>query len=112
MAGCIFCRIVSGEIPATILYSDEQFVAFADAAPQAPTHILVVPRVHVETLLDLDEKSGSLVVIASLQAVARAALPAGTGFKLVVNNGADAGQSVPHLHFHILAGRPFAWPPG
>ncbi len=107
----MFCRIAAGEIPATLLYADGEIVAFADLDPRAPFHALVIPRAHVAKLSDLaDEGLGGRL----LQAVRRVAADAGHGetFRLVANNGEGAGQSVPHLHFHVLGGREFGWPPG
>jgi histidine triad (HIT) family protein len=107
----LFCRIVAGNIPATVVYEDDDVMAINDVFPRAPFHVLVVPRRHVETLSDLDDEplGGRL-----LQAVRKVARQGGVGdnFRLVVNNGDRAGQSVRHLHLHVLGGREFAWPPG
>ena len=111
MADCVFCKIVAREIPSSIVHEDEHTVAFKDANPRAPLHVLVVPKRHVERIADLDDAglAGRLVIAA-----AKVAKDAGHGdnFRLVVNNGAGAGQSVFHVHLHVLGGRPFAWPPG
>lgn len=111
MSDCVFCRIVSGEAPATILYRDEHTVAFDALNPAAPLHALVVPRTHVARLSELEDAAlgGQL-----LQAARRVAAAAGYAdeFRVVVNNGAAAGQSVWHLHLHVLGGREFGWPPG
>lgn len=111
MSECVFCRIVSGEIPATVLYRDDHAVAISDLAPKAPFHALVIPRAHVAALSELEDGAlgGEL-----LQVVRRVARDAGypDDFRVVVNNGASAGQSVWHLHLHVLAGREFGWPPG
>lgn len=111
---CIFCRIVAGELPAEIIYQDEQCIAFRDTNPQAPTHALVIPRDHMESLDDAakrDESSlGHLMRVA-----ARVANDEGlseTGYRTVINTGAGAGQSVFHLHIHVLGGRSLSWPPG
>jgi histidine triad (HIT) family protein len=108
---CLFCRIVAGKLPATVVYEDDDVMAINDVFPRAPFHVLVVPRRHVATLAELDDEplGGRL-----LQAVRRVALQGGVGdnFRLVVNNGDRAGQSVLHLHLHVLGGREFAWPPG
>jgi histidine triad (HIT) family protein len=108
---CLFCRIVAGKIPATVVYEDDHVMAINDVFPRAPFHVLVVPRKHVEKLSDLDDEplGGRL-----LQAVRRVARQGGVGdnFRLVVNNGDNAGQNVLHLHLHVLGGREFAWPPG
>lgn len=111
MGECIFCRIVSGEVPAKVLYRDDDALAIADLNPVAPLHALVIPLAHVGRLADLEDAplGGRL-----LQTVRRVAREAGyaDNFRLVVNNGAGAGQSVGHLHLHVLGGRDFGWPPG
>ena len=111
MADCIFCRIAAKEVPAPIVHEDADVVAFKDLNPRAPLHVLVIPRRHVERLSMLDDEAlaGKLTLAA-----AKVAKDAGHGdnFRLVVNNGAGAGQSVFHVHFHVLGGRPFSWPPG
>jgi histidine triad (HIT) family protein len=111
VADCVFCRIAAKEIPASIVYEDSDVVAFKDLNPRAPLHVLVIPRRHVSGLAQLDDVSlaGKLALAA-----ARVAKDAGHGesFRLVVNNGAGAGQSVFHVHFHVLGGRTFSWPPG
>ena len=111
MDDCLFCRIVAGKLPATVVYEDDDVMAINDVFPRAPFHVLVVPRKHVATLAELeDEPLGGRL----LQAVRRVARQGGVGdnFRLVVNNGDQAGQSVRHLHLHVLGGREFAWPPG
>ncbi len=111
MDDCLFCRIVAGKIPATVVYEDDDVLAINDVFPRAPFHVLVVPRKHVERLSDLeDEPLGGRL----LQAVRTVARQGGVGdnFRLVVNNGDNAGQNVLHLHLHVLGGREFAWPPG
>jgi len=111
VAECIFCKIVAKELPSRLVYEDDDIIAFNDLNARAPLHVLVVPRRHVERLADLDDAAlaGKLALAA-----ARIARDAGHGdnFRLVVNNGAGAGQSVFHLHFHVLGGRQFTWPPG
>ncbi len=111
MDDCLFCRIVAGKIPATVVYEDDDVMAINDVFPRAPFHVLVVPKKHVEKLSLLDDEvlGGQL-----LQAVRRVTRQGGIGenFRLVVNNGDQAGQTVPHLHLHVLGGREFAWPPG
>jgi histidine triad (HIT) family protein len=114
MSPCLFCRIVSGEIPARLVHGDERYMAFADVNPQAPTHILVIPRRHLSGLNDLtaDDESlagGALLLIRELAAEHGLS---DSGYRVVLNSGADAGQSVPHIHFHLLGGRELAWPPG
>ena len=111
MDDCLFCRIVAGKLPATVVYEDDDVMAINDVFPRAPFHVLVVPRKHVERLSDLeDEPLGGRL----LQAVRKVARQGGVGdnFRLVVNNGDSAGQNVLHLHLHVLGGRDFAWPPG
>ena len=111
MDDCLFCRIVEGKIPATVVYEDDDVMAINDVFPRAPFHVLVVPRKHVARLSDLeDEPLGGRL----LQAVRKVARQGGVGdnFRLVVNNGDIAGQNVLHLHLHVLGGREFAWPPG
>lgn len=111
MADCVFCKIAAKEIPSSIVYEDADVVAFKDLNPRAPLHVLVVPRQHIEKLAHLDNESlaGKLTLAAT-----KVAKDAGydENFRLVVNNGAGAGQSVFHVHFHVLAGRTFTWPPG
>jgi histidine triad (HIT) family protein len=114
MAACLFCRIIGGEIPATLLYQDGRLVAFADINPQAPFHILVVPREHIATLNDLDPAHDALVgeMVRRGAALAKDHGYADAGYRTVFNCNADAGQAVFHIHLHVLAGRKLAWPPG
>lgn len=110
---CLFCRIVAGEIPATIVHETEQAVAFRDLNPQAPTHVLVVPRVHVENAAELAATdSGALGAVVAAAGEVAAAEGLDDGYRLVFNTGADAGQSVFHVHLHLLGGRTLQWPPG
>ena len=113
-SSCLFCRIVRGEVPATIVHKDDQFVAFRDINPQAPTHILLIPREHVATLNELVPSQGQLMgdMLLLAQSLACADGVAESGWRVVINCGAEAGQSVFHVHMHVLGGRPFAWPPG
>jgi len=108
---CLFCRIVRGEIPARIVREDDHTVAFRDIDPKAPTHVLVVPRVHVASL---DEARDPALVGQVMLAAAEVAASEGIagGYRTVINTGADAGQTVHHLHVHVLGGRKLAWPPG
>jgi len=112
--GCLFCDIASGNIPSRRVHDDEQCVAFEDIQPQAPTHLLVVPREHLATLNDTSEQHeallGHLVRVAG--DLARTRGLADGGYRLVVNCGEGAGQSVFHLHLHLLGGRRLGWPPG
>ena len=110
---CLFCRIVAGEIPATVVHRGERVLAFRDVNPQAPTHVLVIPVGHYANVTELAAADGA--ALGELVAVAdRVATDEGHGgqYRLVFNTGADVGQSVFHTHGHVLAGRPFTWPPG
>ena len=109
---CLFCRIVRREIPATLVHEDEHTVAFRDIDPKAPTHILVIPRTHVPSLNDAAdaEMLGRLMLVAKSLAASEG-LAAG-GYRTVVNTGADAGQTVFHIHLHLLGGRKLGGPPG
>ena len=109
---CLFCRIVRGEIPAKLVASDEHCVAFRDINPQAPLHVLVIPREHVATLNDVSDASriGRLALMAA--AIAREEGYSESGYRTVINTNADAGQTVFHIHLHLLAGRKLSWPPG
>jgi histidine triad (HIT) family protein len=112
---CLFCDIASGKARAPLLYEDDRIVAFADIRPIAPTHILVVPKEHHATLLDVSsEKDEALLgrLLAVAGKLAGEGLPKEAGFRIVINNGSAAGQTVYHLHVHLLSGRHFAWPPG
>ncbi len=106
MSDCIFCKIVSGEIPSTKRYEDDDVLAFNDLYPQAPVHILVIPKTHVACAADITADNSALVA-KCFEAIAKITKEAGVekGFRVITNCGADAGQSVHHLHFHILAGR-------
>ena len=111
---CLFCRIISGEIPSNTVYSDERIVAFRDVNPQAPVHVLLVPRQHVATLNDLTEADDDLVgeLVRRAAVIARQEGVDARGYRTVFNCNAEAGQSVPHVHLHLLAGRRLGWPPG
>jgi histidine triad (HIT) family protein len=111
MNDCIFCRIVAGEVPSRRVYEDEDVVAFHDIRPVAPWHVLVVPRRHRASLLEAEPEEIS-VVFRAARRVAQELDPQGRGFRLVVNTGEEGGQTVGHLHVHVLSGRPFTWPPG
>ena len=113
MANCLFCKIASGEINARIVYEDPEILAFQDLNPQAPTHILIIPRRHIDRLSSAAETDLELLGKLQLAAVKTAeALKVEGAFRLVANNGRAAGQSVDHLHYHLLAGRKMMWPPG
>jgi histidine triad (HIT) family protein len=113
---CIFCRIIAGELPATIVHQDEICVAFRDINPQAPVHILVVPREHFASLDEATperrETLGHLLVTAARVANAEGLTEKRGGYRTVINTGPGVGQSVFHLHLHVLGGRPMSWPPG
>jgi histidine triad (HIT) family protein len=111
---CPFCQIVSGERPADIVYEDERVIAFNDINPQAPVHILVIPREHVGGPLEFDTENEALAghLIAVAGHVAREARIADDGYRLVLNQGRNGGQSVFHVHLHVLGGRRMKWPPG
>lgn len=111
---CLFCRIAAGEIPADIIDEDELVVAFRDISPAAPTHVLVIPRAHVASAAELDLGNEALAarLITVANRVAQAEGIAETGYRLVTNIGDDGGQSVHHLHLHVLGGRRLTWPPG
>lgn len=114
MTDCVFCRIISGQIPSTTVYEDSDIVAFRDLEPHAPLHVLIVPRRHIPTVNDLGPEDDALVG-AMLRAAARIARDHGydvRGYRTVFNCNGEAGQSVYHLHLHLLAGRGMHWPPG
>jgi histidine triad (HIT) family protein len=114
VADCLFCKIIARQIPASIVYEDDQVLAFNDISPQGPTHVLLVPKRHIETLNDLvagdDQIVGELVRRAAALAKERG-IDAG-GFRTVFNTNRDAGQTVFHIHLHLIGGRRLAWPPG
>ena len=111
---CIFCRIAQGEIPARIVRQDEHVVAFHDVSPQAPVHVLVIPRAHIDSLAATLPEQDALLghVLGMIRAVAVDLGVADSGYRTVLNTGIDGGQSVGHLHAHLLAGRSLGWPPG
>jgi histidine triad (HIT) family protein len=110
---CLFCRIASGEIPADIVYSDDEVIVFRDVNPQAPTHVLAIPRRHIASAHELGPDDGPLLggLFDALRATGDAE-GLGDGYRIVTNVGAAAGQSVEHLHIHLLGGRRLTWPPG
>jgi histidine triad (HIT) family protein len=111
---CLFCRIVAGDIPAAKVHEDELIVAIRDLHPVAPVHLLLMPRAHIESALDLTEADAPLAgrLLAAAAVLARSEGIAEGGYRLVVNTGADGGQTVGHLHVHLLGGRAMQWPPG
>ena len=115
MADCIFCKIAGKEIPSTIVYEDEQVLAFKDLEPQAPVHVLVIPKKHVESVAALQEEDKELAAHILVEVIPKLAKDLGVeekGFRVVTNTGVEGGQSVKHLHFHLLGGRSMQWPPG
>lgn len=114
MADCLFCKIAAGTVPATLVHQDEHFIAFKDINPQAPMHVLIVPRRHVSTLNDLSPDDDQLVgeMMRRAAAIAREHGHADRGYRTVFNCNAGAGQTVFHIHLHLLGGRPLTWPPG
>lgn len=114
VAGCVFCGIAAGSIPARIVYEDDDVVAFEDLYPQAPSHILLIPRVHVGSVDDLgpeDEGLAGRLLLAAAEVARKKGLDRG-GYRIVANTGENGGQTVFHLHLHLLGGRHLAWPPG
>ena len=117
---CIFCRIASGDAQATVVYQDETVVAFRDLNPCAPTHVLIIPRKHVPSLNALSQEDEAAVGhivrvaarIAGEEGIAEASGPSARGYRVVANCGPEAGQSVDHVHFHLVGGRVLGWPPG
>ncbi len=112
-SSCIFCKIAAREIPAEVLHATPMVMAFRDLNPKAPTHLLLIPKEHIESITDLTEAHGEILADL-MQSAAHLAKTEGLdgGWRLVANVGPDAGQSVFHLHFHLLGGRKMAWPPG
>ena len=113
MSDCLFCRIVSGEIPTQTVAENDHALAFRDISPQAPTHVLVIPRTHLASAAELEAgHSAALSAIFALAAEVARQEKLDQGWRLVTNVGAHGGQTVPHLHFHLLGGRALQWPPG
>ncbi|MBR4196219.1 MAG: histidine triad nucleotide-binding protein [Synergistaceae bacterium] len=112
MSDCIFCKIADGEIPTNFVYQDENVVAFRDVNPQAPVHILVIPKKHIASSATVDDSSVWSSLMGSAVKIARELGLEADGYRMVINTGKQGGQSVPHLHLHLLAGRNLGWPPG
>jgi len=112
--GCLFCRIARRELPARILFETGRVLAFEDIRPKAPVHVLVIPKLHFASLNDAPDGSEDLLgeLLAAARRAAREKGVAETGYRVVLNTGPDSGQEVPHIHFHVLGGRPLHWPPG
>jgi len=111
---CLFCRIASMEVPADIVFEDDTVIAFRDITPKAPVHILLIPREHIRSAASLTDANGPMLgrLFAVAAQIARDEGVAKSGFRMTTNSGAGAGQSVPHLHFHLMGGRQMGWPPG
>ena len=114
MADCLFCKIINREIPASIVYEDERILAFNDINPQAPTHVLVVPKAHIATLNDVSPEDDQIVgeLVRRAAAIAKDRGISAAGFRTVFNTNREAGQTVFHIHLHLLGGRTMEWPPG
>jgi histidine triad (HIT) family protein len=110
----IFEKIAAGQIPARIIHESDEFIAFHDVNPQAPVHVLIVPRKCITRLAEAEAANEALLgkMLLATREIARQLGVLDTGYRVVINNGRNAGESVPHLHIHLLAGRPLAWPPG
>ncbi len=114
MESCPFCRVAAGTAPARIVFADEEVVAFHDIVPRAPVHLLVIPRRHIASLAHASQGDRDLLgkLLAAAAEAARQAGIADSGYRVVANSGAEGGQTVAHLHLHVLGGRPMGWPPG
>ena len=114
MEDCIFCKIARHEIPSQIVFEDEDVVAFKDVKPVAPVHIVIIPKEHISGVMAITEENGDILtkIFLAAKKLAKETGIDKTGFRVVVNHGREAGQSVFHLHFHLLGGRPLSWPPG
>ncbi|MDJ0941129.1 MAG: histidine triad nucleotide-binding protein [Woeseiaceae bacterium] len=114
MIDCLFCKIVAGDIPADIIHETETTLAFRDINPQAPTHVLIIPKEHIETINDITDEQQALIgsLYTAARDIAKQEGLAEDGYRVVMNCGEKAGQSVFHIHLHLLGGRPLRWPPG
>lgn len=114
MADCLFCRIAAGDVPAEKVHDDGELFAIKDINPVAPFHLLVIPHAHIETIADLDAGHAQLIgkIYVTVRKIAEDAGFAEDGYRVVANCNRDGGQTVYHIHFHLLAGRPMSWPPG
>lgn len=114
MNECLFCKIANKEIGANIVDETDDVLAFHDVNPQAPVHILIIPKVHLSSITKIEKKHSALLydIMEMIQKIAKKSGIMDSGFRIVVNHGYDAGQAVPHVHFHVLGGRPLNWPPG
>ncbi|WP_160670846.1 histidine triad nucleotide-binding protein [Clostridium sp. C8-1-8] len=114
MDDCIFCKIIKGEIPSKKIYEDEDVIAFNDINPEAPIHFLVIPKRHIESVNNIDEESSKVIahIFNVINTLVRELNIADTGYRIINNCGVDGGQTVNHMHFHVLGGRELKWPPG
>jgi histidine triad (HIT) family protein len=114
MTDCIFCKIAAGDINADVVYDDEQVLVFRDIEPQAPVHVVLIPKRHIATLNDLAPADGELIgrLYLAAKQVAADLKVAGSGYRTLINCNRDGGQYIMHVHMHLLAGRPLGWPPG
>ena len=114
MSNCLFCKIIEKQVPAKIMYEDDLCLAFEDVNPQAPVHVLVIPKKHIPTLLDLNEQDNNLMghLIGISNKIARDKGIAERGFRLIINCNPESGQTVYHIHLHLIGGRTMQWPPG
>ncbi|ABW18784.1 histidine triad nucleotide-binding protein [Alkaliphilus oremlandii] len=115
MSDCIFCKIIEGQIPSAKVYEDDHVIAFKDIAPEAPTHLLIVPRKHIPSIVDISEEDSNMIlprIFAAIGHLAKEFNLEQEGFRIVNNCGKNGGQTVDHLHFHLLGGRQLQWPPG
>ncbi len=114
MNDCIFCKIIKKEIPASIVYEDEEILAFDDIRPQAPVHTLIIPKIHLPSLKEASPEQAALLgkILIQAREIARLKGIDVTGYRVVLNTGPDSGQEVFHIHFHLLGGRRLGWPPG
>lgn len=114
MEECIFCKIISKEIPANIVYEDERMIAFSDINPQAPVHILLIPKEHFPSLNEIPEDKKDILshILLKAKEIAREKEIADRGYRIVLNTARESGQEVLHIHFHLLGGRQMSWPPG
>jgi len=114
MSDCLFCKIVKKEIPSNIVFETDDVLAFRDINPKAPVHILVIPKLHIGSFAEIKQEHSALLMkmIKMIQDIAKKEGIDQSGFRIVANNGPDAGQAVAHLHFHVIGGRPLKWPPG
>lgn len=114
MSDCIFCKIIEKEIPANIVYEDDKILAFHDLSPVSPVHVLIIPKVHIDSLNMLDEKNANLIgyLMCKVKDIAKELGVDKSGYRLVTNTGDEGGQTVGHIHFHLTGGRQMKWPPG